>query len=774
MRGLVHDLGEVPESSFAEVLQTIRAVVYEQPHKIGYLAFVIAAAPSPVSFMVLEMAHDETSKALQAADLPRMKLFFRFLCALHPVIANTDVLTSFLSSLVLAQPSDPRVKTELYKAALLASLYLPPHLISAEVRDHFLKAELSDAADDTFDYFIGDAKPYETRYLSSLLPKAVEKLSRIDWKLTILAGNPLKPSIDENSPQTESSTDVDVLACGRNNVDKDALEDEYEPQHTSEPSAEPGAKDESVPNARNGNSNGASHPEMPKAEKAQVEVTQHTLRPLHIPDPLIFRGRFSPAYFRCYHPLDDQHETVPAEDTIEGILLRDIATDVMLHMDFNRREVTRQLIALDVFFSRTAFAPPGAWLDQIVAGAQEDPPKPTWKVEDIALEAVFSQMFDLENQSGLPSVYYHSLLIEACVMAPQDIAPVLGRGIRYLFGNLESIDVELFFRVIDWFSHHVSNFAFTWKWNEWLYALSLPEDHPKLVFIKELLSKEIRLSYPQRVRDILPEEFQPLVAKYPDVPPFKYSDNENASKLVESLRSGDVERAKDALQACSDSPNEQIDYLVHAVCHLGNRSITHAASWITKSEALLETVIHAGDNDSAKALLDAVYEHWVGAQWIGSLVVDQFIKANHLKVEFLVKYVIKNQSLLLSSLGWEIIKNNISEAQKMLADAELHGSFADWWRTRLSKAISRIAIREKQKAQEPPVRTSADTAAEASSAETQDSAGNLNLRDLTSENLPESHSQIKEFAEDDGRSAENEIELYSDRGASEAKRQKNA
>lgn len=728
MRGLVHDLGEVPESSFAEVLQTIQAVVYEQPHKIGYLSYVITASPSHVSFMVLEMAHDETAKALQAADFARFKLFFRFLCALHPVIANTDVLTSFLSSLVTAQPPDPRVKTELFKVALLASLYLPSHLISAELRDQFTNAELSDAVDDTYDYFTGDSKPYETKFLSSLLPDAVKQLSDIDWNANILAADPLKHSKNEGNPEEATLAEENLMADGEKNVAQDALEDSYEPQPSSEPSEEKSTKDELVTKSdgngdENKNPNGDSHLEGSRIEQDQIESPQHTLRPLHLPDPLIFRSKYSPAYFRCYHPLEGQYETVPPGNTIEGILLRDITTDIMRHMDFNRREVTRQLIALDMFFSRTAFAPPGAWLDQIVVGAKEDPPKPTWKVEDIALEAVFAQMFDLENQSSFPLVYYHSLLIEACVMAPQDIAPVLGRGIRYLFGHLESIDVELFFRVIDWFSHHVSNFAFTWKWNEWVDALSLPEDHPKLIFIKELLTKEVRLSYPQRVRDVLPEEFQPLVPEYPDVPPFKYSDDENASRLVEALQSSDVDQAKDILRACSGIETEQISYLVHTICHLGNRSITHATTWITKSEVLLQMLIRADDNEAVNALLDAVYEHWADAQWIGSLVIDQFVKANHLNTEALVKYIISNQNLLLSSLGWEIVTKNIEEAEKLFAHVDLHGTYAEWWRERLSKAISRIAANKKHSEQEPLAPISASVAGEMISAENLESAG---------------------------------------------------
>lgn len=64
-------------------------------------------------------------------------------------------------------------------------------------------------------------------------------------------------------------------------------------------------------------------------------------------------------------------------------------------------------------------------------------------------------------------VYYHSIITETCKLAPGSIAPSLGRAIRFLYKNLDFMDVELFHRFVDWFSHHLSNFDFRWKWAEW-------------------------------------------------------------------------------------------------------------------------------------------------------------------------------------------------------------------------------------------------------------------------------------------------------------------
>ena len=90
----------------------------------------------------------------------------------------------------------------------------------------------------------------------------------------------------------------------------------------------------------------------------------------------------------------------------------------------------------------------------------------TWKTEDLAVDAIFSQLLKLPN-AGHKLVYYHSMITETCKIAPAAIAPSLGRAIRFLYRNLNVMDQELTYRFMDWFSHHLSNFDFRWKWVEW-------------------------------------------------------------------------------------------------------------------------------------------------------------------------------------------------------------------------------------------------------------------------------------------------------------------
>lgn len=191
---------------------------------------------------------------------------------------------------------------------------------------------------------------------------------------------------------------------------------------------------------------------------------KHALPSISMPSPVISQGirpRLPEVYFSVYS--DQDIETVPTENDIAHSLLRDSLVDTINVLDFNRNAAAKFLIDLDCYFAPDTFvkrATPFDKLREISDG------RSTWKPEDVAVDAVFSQLFQLPIPEH-KLIYFHSVLTEACKIAPAAIAPSLGRAIRYLYKNIGSMDLELQFRFIDWFSHHLSNFGFTWKWTEW-------------------------------------------------------------------------------------------------------------------------------------------------------------------------------------------------------------------------------------------------------------------------------------------------------------------
>ena len=252
------------------------------------------------------------------------------------------------------------------------------------------------------------------------------------------------------------------------------------------------------------------------------DPTKHALPSIDIPSEVIAgpRALFPEAYFSVY--ADQETESVPPPTDISSSLIRDGLVDTINILNFNRNVTARYLMDLDSYFADGTFVKRATPFDDL---RNFPPDRSTWKPEDVAVDTVFSQLFQLPGPE-CKVVYYHSVLTEACKLAPAAIAPSLGRAIRYLYRNNPRIDLELSYRFLDWFSHHLSNFGFTWKWAEWAEDASLPDLHPSIWFLTGALDKEIRLSFAQRIQKTVPDEYQRLIGpeKEQDVPPFKFAN----------------------------------------------------------------------------------------------------------------------------------------------------------------------------------------------------------------------------------------------------------
>ena len=196
---------------------------------------------------------------------------------------------------------------------------------------------------------------------------------------------------------------------------------------------------------------------------AEDTSTKHNLPEIKIPSPVPAgsRSRLPEVYFSVY--ADQDIETVPPMSSIASSLIRDSLIDTINALDFNRNVTAKFLIDLDCYFAEDTFVKRATQFDKLRAVEEG---RSTWKPEDVIVDAVFSQLLQLPTPEH-KLVYYHSVLTEACKIAPAAVAPSLGRAIRWLYQNVEAMDLELVYRFMDWFSHHLSNFGFTWKWTEW-------------------------------------------------------------------------------------------------------------------------------------------------------------------------------------------------------------------------------------------------------------------------------------------------------------------
>ncbi|KAG4423295.1 hypothetical protein IFR04_003529 [Cadophora malorum] len=409
-------------------------------------------------------------------------------------------------------------------------------------------------------------------------------------------------------------------------------------------------------------------------EDVLTEAPKHTLPAIIIPEAVSNGPRplFPELYFSVYANQDV--ETVAPTSDIASCLIRDAIVDTINILDYNRNATARFLIDIDCYFSPGTFVKRATPFDRL---RDIEGDRSTWKPEDVAVDAVFSQLFQLPAPEH-KLVYYHSVLTESCKIAPAAIAPSLGRAIRYLYRSVDSMDLELSYRFMDWFAHHLSNFGFTWKWTEWIDDVELPSLDPKKAFIEGALDKEIRLSFAQRIKGTLPAPYQALITeeKEKDTPDFKYSlpDTPFAQEGQEIMTLLRKKSPEDTIQPVIDRIHAQAtemklgdelvystDAYVTAICYIGSKSLSHVLSCIERCK---ERLLALGPASPAarKQIIDSVMEYWKDQPGIGVNIVDKLLNYTILSPASVIDWALsKDGSRLGQAHVYEMISATIGK-----------------------------------------------------------------------------------------------------------------
>ncbi|KAF4767419.1 hypothetical protein HAV15_009267 [Penicillium sp. str.  len=371
--------------------------------------------------------------------------------------------------------------------------------------------------------------------------------------------------------------------------------------------------------------------------KSFESVTKVPFPAVTVPNPVPngVRPLFPEVYLSVY--ANQEVDTVPAITDISSSLIRDALVDTINLLDFNRVATAKFLIDIDCYFTSTTFVKRATPFDRMRELIGEVQP---WKPEDVAVDAVFSQLFQLPA-SEHKLVYYHSVLTECCKIAPAAIAPSLGRAIRFLYNNLETMDLELSNRFLDWFAHHLSNFGFTWKWSEWTDDLDLPAIDPRMAFIHGALDKEIRLSFAQRIKGTLPDPYPKLITagKEKDTPDFKYSSemapySKEGQELMQLIRKkASDEEIQPVITAIEDQAQSQgvddpkipsTDAFVTSLCFVGSKSLSHVLSCIERSKDRL-LAIGTESQHARCQIITSVMDYWVDQPGIAINIIDKLL-----------------------------------------------------------------------------------------------------------------------------------------------------
>ena len=257
--------------------------------------------------------------------------------------------------------------------------------------------------------------------------------------------------------------------------------------------------------------------------------------------------------------------------TLAYVLIRDLVVECLNLYEHNRRECANMLSRLGYFFSVNE-------ADQIILNT---------------VECILMELLSLPSSEQKP-VYYASVLFE--LMKVEGFPSALGKTMRAIFARLDAsqdtseasdMDLECLKRLSTWFSHHLSNFGFIWKWTEWesiVTDLTLASTK-RFLFIKYALEMLTRFAYYERVKGTLPAAYIGTI--YPESQPrpdFKFAHddsgvNDAAAELLSFFRTKSTEQER---EACLNKMREVIqseekirEIVLHALFMAGSKSFSH-------------------------------------------------------------------------------------------------------------------------------------------------------------------------------------------------------
>lgn len=619
------------------VLQTLFAVVTEQPQKVlhisGLVQVVNAKNPS-IGKTVAEFFHQQAQDLIEGSlkkggAIPessetgpwnKIKLILRFLSTLSTVVKESSLVIlyqQFLKFAIDLQNSTPNKRNPLAEAIYYNTLISVPYLVS-------FTAKVSESGEN-----VENLQSEELRNGITEILKVAEDFKYVEEDITIT-----KPFIVDAKVPYEPKNVISLILPAVKNILSDSYRRVYGIFPQLRDSLQHLLTDQekySLPQFR-----------IPPAEDfSEISGLDTGLGSV---DGMWRTPRLT---FEVYLPIFG-FDTVPKSDDYLGLLFDDIVIDIVEALEFNRKEVARQIITLDLFFAEGVFAPPATNVDQLkeinARNIEESSSLSTWKTEDVAIKNVLSLIFKLPTVSQ-PFAYFYTTLVEACTNAAQAIAPVLGRAIRFFYTNIHAADFELRFRYLDWLAVQLSNFNFTWKWREWEGDSSKNSKstyHPRVAFIRNLISKELRLATPEKIQHTLTEEFYQYLnidlftseeiknyyvsllgdQKLENVSldfekenhklfylrenvPFR-EDVENLIEVFHKSASSEeyhkvLEGIKEKLKDYSNPDETLISLVFQTIAFVGNRSVSHAGKYVGNTFEFLRNILGRADiNAEAK------------------------------------------------------------------------------------------------------------------------------------------------------------------------------
>nr|CAD1833320.1 unnamed protein product [Ananas comosus var. bracteatus] len=305
-----------------------------------------------------------------------------------------------------------------------------------------------------------------------------------------------------------------------------------------------------------------------------------------------------------------------------------------------------------------------------------------FRYEYLMAETIFSQLLLLPQPPFKP-IYYTLVIIDLCKALPGAFPAVVAGAVRALFDRIGDLDMECRTRLILWFSHHLSNFQHIWPWQEWAYVKDLPKWAPQRVFVQEVLEREIRLSYFDKIKQSI-EEAAGLEELLPPKggSNFKYQADDNQEgteghKLSKDLNN--MVRGRKNAQEISSWLEENIipehgskfalEVVAQTLLDIGSKSFTHLITVLERYGQIIGKL--CPDHDTQVLLMDVVGSYWKNNTQMTAIAIDRMMGYRLISNLAIVKWVFSPSNMEqfhISDRPWEILKNALNKTYNRITD----------------------------------------------------------------------------------------------------------
>ncbi|KAG9143898.1 hypothetical protein Leryth_016096 [Lithospermum erythrorhizon] len=304
-----------------------------------------------------------------------------------------------------------------------------------------------------------------------------------------------------------------------------------------------------------------------------------------------------------------------------------------------------------------------------------------FRYEYLMAETIFSQLLLLPQPPFRP-LYYTLVIIDLCKALPGAFPAVVAGAVRALFDKIADLDMECRTRLILWFAHHLSNFQFIWPWEEWAFVLELPKWAPQRVFVQEVLEREIRLSYWEKIKQSI-EDTPTLVELLPPkgLPNFRYTAEDGRDETEHSLSvelNGMVKgrlSSKEIISWIDETvlPTHGLDVTLRVVIQtlldIGSKSFTHLVTVLERYGQVISRLCN--DQDKQVMLIAEVSCYWKNNTQMTAIAIDRMMSYRLISNLAIVRWVFSPSNVNqfhTSDRPWEILINAVSKTYNRITD----------------------------------------------------------------------------------------------------------